>query len=63
MKASTIATNQKKWFVRKQRKQAEQGDQVEQNLLRLVRHAFRKRVDGKEHHTRQNDACNDKSPA
>ncbi len=50
MKASTIATNQKKCIVRKQREQAEQGDQVEQNLLRLVRHSFRKRVDGKVNH-------------
>ena len=48
-----------KVVVRKQREQAEQGDQVEQNLLRLVRHSFRKRVDRKENHTRQNDACDD----
>ena len=46
--------------MRKEREQAEQSDKVEQNLFRLVRHSFRQRVDGKENHSRKNDAGNDK---
>src|SRR5258705_3347973 len=56
MKASTIATNQKRCSC----VSSASRQRVEQNLLRLVRHSFRKRVDGKENHTRQNDTCDDK---